>query len=241
MVIVSKLDELKPPGGSNFGGSFAKTAFASYVYPKGRHLERDGTQRVDHSETKHVAGLIDPSLCQAANVHYAHGHFTKNSRLHHNYAKTQEKAQPKKSLSSSASSPALARQAEPVEEPIFDEERPPSQRSQGSSAQAPGADITDLSEFAAAQAMNSRWYPHPSLTRGTLKLSAPSALAFGVDPLKDTGHQCPFFEGKKHRFKDVQSLPSATLKVPTKSMKWTDANAWNDPSMHASTKITSFR
>lgn len=29
---------------------------------------------------------------------------------------------------------------------------------------------------------------------------------------KDTGHACPFFEGNKHRFKDVQSLPEAQLR-----------------------------
>ena len=29
---------------------------------------------------------------------------------------------------------------------------------------------------------------------------------------KDTGHECPFFDGNKHRFKDVQSLPEAQLR-----------------------------
>lgn len=29
---------------------------------------------------------------------------------------------------------------------------------------------------------------------------------------KDHGHECPFFEGNKHRFKDVQSLPEAQLR-----------------------------
>ena len=108
--------------------------------------------------------------------------------------------------------------------------------------------------FRGTMLRNGRWYPHPSLTRGTLKLSRPKALAYGVDPgkvarldsyqslspmsarslkyscqlslgcdsalsccdddqaTKDHGHECPFFEGNKHRFKDVQSLPEAQLR-----------------------------
>lgn len=32
---------------------------------------------------------------------------------------------------------------------------------------------------------------------------------------QDHGHECPFFEGAKHRFKDVQSLPEAQLREST--------------------------
>ena len=30
--------------------------------------------------------------------------------------------------------------------------------------------------------------------------------------LQDKGYQCPFFEGSKHRFKDVQDQPDAQLR-----------------------------
>lgn len=45
MVIATVVREQKPTGGSSFGGNFSKSAFAAYVYPRGKQLQRDGTQR----------------------------------------------------------------------------------------------------------------------------------------------------------------------------------------------------
>eukprot|EP00440_Ansanella_granifera_P034435 gb/GFBE01037357.1/.p1 GENE.gb/GFBE01037357.1/~~gb/GFBE01037357.1/.p1 ORF type:complete len:239 (+),score=44.55 gb/GFBE01037357.1/:1-717(+) len=235
MVIVSKFDEQKPPGGSNFGGHFSKTAFASYVFPRGKQLERDGTQRLHHREQREVARLVDPDVCQKAALHFAYA--PNQGRLAKNFSQIASAPKKPGAMKGSSSSPALMVEVveEPPEEIVVEQEasRPESAASQRSSAV-----VEDLSEFAAAQAMNSRWYPHPSLNRGTLKLNPPAALGFGVDPLKDTGHQCPFWEGKKHRFKDVQSLPSATLQTPAKSMRWKSEEVWNNQNMHASLKIT---
>jgi len=125
--------------------------------------------------------------------------------------------------------PEPVQEPEPVEEvlsePAFEEEEQPQ----------------ELSASMQSRMMNSRWYPHPSLTRGSLKLSTPAALAQGVDPEKDKGHQCPFFEGSKHRFKDMQDRPDAQLRESMRSMKWKSEDLWNSQEVHKSLKITSFR
>jgi len=90
----------------------------------------------------------------------------------------------------------------------------------------------------AAATMNSRWYPHASSGRGTLKMSQPRALWMGVDPGKDTGHQCPFWEASKHRFAESQRLPEARPRTPTKSLRWRSADAWDNPDNHFSMKVT---
>jgi len=237
MVIVSKLDEQIPPGGSKFGGHFSKTAFASYIFPRGKQLNRDGTQRADHREQKEVARLVDPGVHQAAALHYSGGAFVQG-RLHKNYQEKGKVVMAEKEkiakLSASASSPALmtaAQQAHFEEEQQLEEivDRPVS------------GEQRELTEFEASRAMNSRWYPHISLTRGTLKLTAPQALAYGVDPGKDTGHVCPFFEGPKHRFEAVKSLPEASLKIPDKSMRWLSDDHWQNAATQTSLKIGTFR
>jgi hypothetical protein len=242
MVIASKLDEFKPPGGSSFGGHFNKTAFASYVYPRGRQLNRDGTQIANHAEQREVARLVDPGVCQSAAVFYKTAAFA-DARLNKNYQEKgrdvfAQKAKEAK-LMASASSPALvqaSRHLKPQEEGMQAMSSRPS-TSPGDSARSQQG----LTEFEASRAMNSRWYPHVSLNRGTLKLTAPQALAYGVDPGKDTGHVCPFFEGPKHRFEAVQSLPEAQLKIPDKSLRWLSDDHWNRQATQTSLKITSFR
>eukprot|EP00439_Symbiodinium_sp_Y106_P084942 s327_g27.t1 len=228
MVIASEFTEQKPTGGSSFGGNFRKTAFASYVFPKGRRLERDGTQRLEHAEQRQIAGLVDPQVCQSAAMAYAASQRFQKERLLTNYWQHAEGGVKlatfvtKKPACRSSSVPSLTRAAEPepkampepvqepepveevLSEPAFEEEEQPQ----------------ELSASMQSRMMNSRWYPHPSLTRGSLKLSTPAALAQGVDPEKDKGHQCPFFEGSKHRFKDVQDRPDAQLRESMRSMKW---------------------
>merc|ERR1719356_397994 len=90
----------------------------------------------------------------------------------------------------------------------------------------------------ASMSMNTRWYPHVSASRGTLKLSRPAALTASGDPGKEKEHQCPFFEAPKHRFADVKSLPGGKPTTPTKSMKWRSDIAWNDADNHSTLKVT---
>eukprot|EP00913_Durusdinium_trenchii_P007668 g7204.t2 len=235
MVIASVFTEQKPPGGSSFGGNFSKTAFAAYVFPKGRQLQRDGTQRVEHREQRQITGLVDPNLCQSAHMAYSMSRRFPTERLLSNYAQHAEGGVKlatfvtKKPSKRVMSTPVLP----PVEVPPEEEEVPPEVEEE--------AEEMELTEEMAAKAMNGKYYPHPSLMRGTLKLSRPKALAYGVDPGKDHGHECPFFEGAKHRFKDVQSLPEAQLRESTRSLKWKSDENWNNQSMHASLKITHFR
>eukprot|EP00435_Cladocopium_sp_Y103_P066944 s861_g29.t1 len=229
----------KPAGGSSFGGNFSKTAFAAYVFPQGRQLQRDGTQRVEHKDQRQITGLVNPELCQSAHMAYSASSRFQRERLLTNYAQHAEGGVKlatfvtKKPAKRVMSSPTLPQPQEPVEVemPVTDE-----------AADLEGdEEAMEFTEEMAARAMNGRYYPHPSLTRGTLKLSRPKALAYGVDPAKDTGHACPFFEGTKHRFKDVQSLPEAQLRESMRSLKWKSDENWNNQDMHASLKITHFR
>lgn len=238
MVISSIFTEQKPAGGSSFGGNFSKTAFAAYVFPQGRQLQRDGTQRVEHKDQRQITGLVNPELCQSAHMAYSTSSRFQRERLLTNYAQHAEGGVKlatfvtKKPAKRVMSSPTLPQPQEPeVEMPVTDE-----------AADLEGdEEAMEFTEEMAARAMNGRYYPHPSLTRGTLKLSRPKALAYGVDPAKDTGHACPFFEGNKHRFKDVQSLPEAQLRESMRSLKWKSDENWNNQDMHASLKITHFR
>lgn len=246
MVISSIFTEQKPAGGSSFAGNFSKTAFAAYVFPQGRQLQRDGTQRVEHKDERQITGLVNPELCQSAHMAYSVSSRFQKERLLSNYAQHAEGGVKlatfvtKKPAKRVMSSPTLPTQPqEPAEEAEM-----PIDQAEVAEAEAAGDEETMTMEFSeemAAKAMNGRWYPHPSLTRGTLKLSRPKALAYGVDPGKDHGHECPFFEGNKHRFKDVQSLPEAQLRESLRSLKWKSDENWNNQGLHASLKITHFR
>jgi len=92
--------------------------------------------------------------------------------------------------------------------------------------------------MAASAKMNTRWYPHICANRGTLKLTQPRALLSGADPLKDTGHTCPFWEAESHRFASVTKLPDARPRTPTKSLRWRSNDAWDDPQNHFTMKVT---
>ncbi|CAE7247914.1 unnamed protein product [Symbiodinium natans] len=257
MVLASQFTEQKPSGGSSFGGNFRKTAFAAYVFPKGRQLERDGTQRIEHAEQRQIAGLVDPTVCQSAALVYSASKRFQKERLLTNYSQHAEGGVKlatfvtKKPNSRASSVPSLTRAAAqtkapvpeptaPVPEPV--EPEPVEEAlSEAAFADEEPEESQELSAAMQSRMMNSRWYPHPSLTRGSMKLSTPAALAQGVDPQKDKGYQCPFFEGSKHRFKDVQDQPDAQLRESMRSMKWKSADLWNSQEMHKSLKITSFR
>eukprot|EP00438_Fugacium_kawagutii_P020243 Skav232480 [mRNA] locus=scaffold2877:243266:249385:+ [translate_table: standard] len=244
MVITSIFREQKPAGGSSFAGNFSKTAFAAYVFPQGRQLQRDGTQRVEHRDERQITGLVNPELCQSAHKAYASSSRFQKERLLTNYGQHAEGGvklatfvtkKPAKRVMSSPSFPTQTQESQEPQEPA-EEEMPEMQ-----DAEDLEGEEMDLTEDIAARAMNCRYYPHPSLTRGTLKLSRPKALAYGVDPAKDTGCEDPFFDGPKHRFKDVQSLPEAQLRESQRSLKWKSEDNWNNTDMHFSLKVTHFR
>merc|ERR1712151_969968 len=66
----------------------------------------------------------------------------------------------------------------------------------------------------------------------------PLALLAGVDPQKDAGHACPFWEGEKHRFAAVRGRPEAQMAVPTRSLRWKSDEHWNNPTNQFSMKVT---
>jgi len=116
----------------------------------------------------------------------------------------------------------------------------PSASASASAAAAP-AELSELSydpQTAMSMTMNTRWYPHACSQRGELKLTGPAALLAGVDPAKDKGHKCPYYEGEKHRFATVKGLPGATATVPAKSLRWKSDEAWNNPEYQFSMKVT---
>lgn len=88
------------------------------------------------------------------------------------------------------------------------------------------------------KAVNARYYPSPACLRGNLKLSRQRAADLGVDPLKDVGSKCPFWEGESHRFKGAAALAEARPRTPTKSLRWRNEESWNDPGNHPALKVT---
>lgn len=243
MVLLSTLNEKKPPGGSNFAGNFEKSAFQAYIFPKGRHLERDGTQKLQRKEGRELARLVEPDFMQTATVAFTLGkELEKPSRLRRSFDEFKAAGS---LLKPSFSSPEIGIPRERPEEVTyfgnasteFSQERPSSSSQQASQVDEL-AETDELDESAISRKVNSRWYPHPCLGRGTLKLSAPASLAYGIDPLKDVAHQCPFFDAPKHRFKAVQSLPEARLRTPPRALRWKSDEHWNNPSNHFSMKVT---
>mmetsp|Transcript_38415 Transcript_38415/g.86582 ORF Transcript_38415/g.86582 Transcript_38415/m.86582 type:complete len:284 (+) Transcript_38415:97-948(+) len=113
--------------------------------------------------------------------------------------------------------------------------RPSSSASMGSAVAGQSA---MEAQMAASLTMNTRWYPHSSTARGTLKLTQPKALLLGVDPIKDKAHECSFFEADKHRFSSITKLPNARPRTPTKSLRWRSNEAWDNPDNHFTMKVT---
>lgn len=240
MVKLSELDELKPVGGSSFGGHFAKEAFAAYIFPRGKHLERDGTQKLQRREGREINRMEDPYVMQTADVAYTMGaDLQKPCRLRRAVAEQRAKPPSNSRLKLSESMPEIGIPRETQHQEIRhgDSHAEYSEHDLARPSSASDAEIP-VDAFTAALMMNSRWYPHPCLNRGTLKLTGPAALAFGVDPLKDVEKRCPFYDAPKHRFKDVQSLPEARLRTPDRARRWLTDDAWNNPANHAAMKVT---
>mmetsp|Transcript_112228 Transcript_112228/g.312339 ORF Transcript_112228/g.312339 Transcript_112228/m.312339 type:complete len:263 (-) Transcript_112228:213-1001(-) len=258
MVISSKLNEKKPPGGSSFSGHYDRKAFAASIYPKGdksgKGAFKDRLQQREHHEM-----TAFPDAMHAASVEYtAFREPGKPSRLRAAYDEAATRATKGKTLgerrfSASASSPAVGMSTQEGWEvhagsvrvgpsgtlaSLSDPGTQRSTRSAVSAANLAAAQACYDPQTAASFMMNTRWYPHICASRGSLKLSQPRALLQGVDPLKDTGHKCSFWEAEEHRFSSISNLPDAKPRTPTRSLRWRSSEAWDNPQNHFTMKVT---
>eukprot|EP00933_Yihiella_yeosuensis_P074485 TRINITY_DN83440_c0_g1_i1.p1 TRINITY_DN83440_c0_g1~~TRINITY_DN83440_c0_g1_i1.p1 ORF type:complete len:260 (-),score=47.18 TRINITY_DN83440_c0_g1_i1:153-932(-) len=247
---ITQMKEKKPAGGSSLGGMYERAAFQGYLFPQGRQLERDGTQRVQRKEGRELVALDDANVKQQAMVCNALGaEVVRPGRLRRAVIECREKGT---HLKPSFSSPEIGIKPERLERL----EREEAERarmypsSPSGSAYPAGSEIPleeeiaeqieeepELTEHEVSRKVNSRWYPALSLCRGTLKYTLPMQLAYGVDPDKDKGHECPFYEAPKHRFKAVQDLPEAKPRTPPRSLRWKSDEHWNNPDLHFSLKV----
>lgn len=249
MPLTSHNNAMRPPGGSNFGGAFTKDAFAAYVFPK------PGERRYERKE--HLASTHgDPMAMSTASVSF---HMVREaqqpSRLRRAFDNQVKMRGPDRregvmeaSLRRTQSNPNMRQQAD---EPAS----PPSPAS--SSFSSPGGirgsfsaadlrrsesvqeDHPDSATWKLAdQSMNTRWNPHPSTLRGQMKMTAAAASIYGIDPLKDVSHDCPFYEADKHRFAKIKQQPEARLATPTRSMRWKSEDHWADEANHPALKVT---
>lgn len=251
----------KPPGGSGFGGFFDKDAFSGSIYPKpgARKVERSEFQATTVDDTiQHMVSSIGFTRQHEDSVPVG-AYDIRPSRLRRNYdlqagrLGKMSRMEKMKSMSAGAlSAPGAASdmalqmiEEEKIKEiKRIRETRPGSEeyeeilRKKKLYAQDRKAREEEQHGDLAKKMNLNTWYPHPVHLRGTLKLSQPAALAQGIDPLKDKGHECPFWDAPKHRFAAVAAMPEARPRTPLKSIKWKSDLDWQNPLNHSSIKIT---
>jgi len=231
MVVPNPPGETQPPGGSNHAGSFQKGAFCAQFVPK------EGAKRVQQLKAEQAAAR-DSLAMHALNVDFA---LTKEqfrpSRLRSAFTQYKENPPPgpgwearaRAQLSQSASSPVLAGAGA---------------ASVGSSAaeadlspETPGASSSEFPDMDVSRQMNRRYYPHPTLNRGFLRLSGGRAKDWGIDLDKAPGVQCTFWEGPKDRMGVLKNMPGAQPRVPPQAAKWNSQEAWDNPANHHTHKV----
>lgn len=227
---VAREREQRPPGGSSYAGTFHKDAFASHIYPKvkgifplaDRRTERAEHKFFTHEHPKMFASNLAfgtqrepfaPSRLRKAVDTEAHRKATAPPTLY-------EKAL----MAKSSSVPDLSGSVEPQSFPIDFSPTPPAPSQAASSK---GGDM----------APTTRWYPHPTLLRGELKICERRAFDWGYDS-DLPGYRCPFWEAEVHRFGKVASHPEARPRTPTKSLRWREEDAWSNPANHTALKVT---
>lgn len=253
MVITSDINERKPTGGSSFAGHFNNKAFAAYVFPvrdpDAKGAFKDRLQRKEHLEmsqhplSKHQANVAFTMVQDSPKP----GPNRLRTACDEHRGVMRAGTAPV-GMRASASSPNLGRTIGCTEEGweahagSMGTIRPAtSAMSMSAPVQAAAVDLSELSydpQTAMSMTMNSRWYPHACSQRGELKLTRPAALLAGVDPAKDMGHKCPYFEGTKNRFAAVKGVPGAQVGVPAKSLRWKSDEHWNNPENQFSMKVT---
>lgn len=86
-------------------------------------------------------------------------------------------------------------------------------------------------------ATSGKWYPHPATHRGQLRLSSPRAVTQKVDPAKNIGNSCPFWEADTQRLARSMSAPGAKLALPEKSLRWVSQDHWDNPAFQSAWKV----
>jgi len=98
-------------------------------------------------------------------------------------------------------------------------------------------------EFAIAppevpKGLSKAYYPHASALRGNIAISKPRALDWGIDVTEAKSWRCPFWEAPYHRFEAVALMPGARPETPPRSLRWKNANDWENPDLHPPLKVT---
>jgi hypothetical protein len=198
-----------PPGGSSFGGTFHKDAFNSSVYPK------PGARRTEREEHRSAACHHD-ALHKSAVLFTLAKEQEKPSRLR-KVVTTHNEIMASKGRDFWADAKEKFEQQEKLK---VKSQEPPTAAKPVSPP--PGG----------------TWCPHPSLLRGSCRLNRPRALDWGIDLDAAPGWNCPFWDAPRHRFEGTAALPEAKPVTPTRSLRWRNADDWDNPDMHAPWKIT---
>mmetsp|Transcript_67589 Transcript_67589/g.209087 ORF Transcript_67589/g.209087 Transcript_67589/m.209087 type:complete len:271 (+) Transcript_67589:72-884(+) len=258
MVITSELNKKKPPGGSSFAGHFSDSAFAASVFPGGDATGKTAFKtRLERRE--HQEFTAPPGAMTSASVEYTQyrepGRPSRLRRAYDEHARLAQSPTSSLRLKPSASSPVVgmtqegwethagsvrfgSRSAGPGASASTGRSSSQASLPAVSSASMAAADTCADAQTAVSLKINTRWYPHTCANRGSLKLTQPKAMLMGVDPIKDKGHECPFWEADRHRFAAVSTLPGARPKTPPKSLRWRKEEAWNNPQNHFTMKVT---
>lgn len=233
--------ERPPPGAGALSGQYDTSAFAAFIFPaKGDH-NATFKQRVHHRVGEHRDFASPPGMIHNAAVDYAvNKESLRPSRLRVAFNEHAQ-ARLEGSMRSSYSSPdlgGLEAQRVAVAEAAL-KSVAPSQPLALRSMPALDEGTPEVDPMTLmSMSINTRWYPHVSANRGSLKLTGPAALTQSIDPARDKGHTCPFWEAPKHRFAEVKSLPGGQPQIPSRSFRWNSDVAWQDAANHASFKVT---
>jgi hypothetical protein len=220
-----------PPGGGNFGGSFQKGAFVNTIGPKA------GSKRAEVKELNSHAKSHDAMMASVVRFH-VHKEMAKPSRLRaafdHHSANPQQapgwESRAQAMIKASASAPVLAREGTSSSSIA---EAAAAILASGSAPASP----TTTQEVTPAM-LNARFYPHPCLTRGMLKLSGGRARDWGVDLESAPGYRCPFYDGHADRFSALKDQPGVEPRLPARSQRWFSDDEWSNPAHHAAYKVT---
>eukprot|EP00927_Polykrikos_kofoidii_P042957 TRINITY_DN3700_c0_g1_i1.p1 TRINITY_DN3700_c0_g1~~TRINITY_DN3700_c0_g1_i1.p1 ORF type:complete len:249 (+),score=26.24 TRINITY_DN3700_c0_g1_i1:62-808(+) len=238
MVITSYLNEQQPPGGSSFGGHYHKDAFAGYIYPKdgNRRTERREHRTLTHAAPAGFATALDNALVKEQ---------TRPSRFRSavdTYLHKMATAPPtaaERAFTRSASTPELGigNQAAATDFGKFGRAFAEAARDEGYTSRQASARSEDGTQTNANMQSLTRYCPHPIGHRGVLKVCGPRAIENGQDP-DAPPNTCPFWEGENHRFAAVLAKPSARPRTPTRSLRWRDNDAANNPKCQTAYKVT---
>jgi len=219
------------PGGSNFGGSYQKGAFVSSIGPKAGSKRAEVKEAVAHTKNHDammasvVRFQVHREMAKPSRLRAAFDHHSANPRRPPGW-----ESRAAEMLKASASAPTLGGREGTSSSAI-------AQAAAAVLAGPPPVDTQGEKEVTPAM-LNARFYPHPCLTRGMLKLSGGRARDWGVDLEQAPGYRCPFYDGHSDRFSQLKDLPGVEPRLPTRSQRWLSDDEWNNPAHHTAFKIT---